>query len=188
MSLEIEPFVETKDIIFKGDDPLYFKDDLKRKYYNFYFSYGRHFKPRNIFEIGVRTGYTAYFLLLGSKAEKFRGIDLETYKVNSSQLAIGLIRKVCEDSSVAIGDSHKLTALDEAYDLVHIDGDHSYDGKVQDLELAFGSLSPDGVIVVDDYNPNLGIEVKRATDDFAKKHDLKVTVLPTFTGHALLQR
>lgn len=186
--MNIEPRVETKGIIFPKDDPLYFSEDLKTSYYNFYYSYGMHYKPKNIYEIGVRAGYTAYFLLKGSGAKKFRGIDLETYKLGSTEMALKLIKRLCADSEIAIGDSHKLTALDELYDMIHIDGDHSYGGKVQDLELALGNLTPEGVIIVDDYNPKLGVEVKRATDDIVRKYDLTISTYKTYTGHAILQR
>ena len=186
--MNIEPRVETKGVIFPNDDPLYFTEDLKKNYYNFYYSYGRHYKPKNIFEIGVRAGYTAYFLLKGSGAKKFRGIDLETYKLGSTEMALKLIRTVCSDADIAIDDSHKLMALDEPYDMIHIDGDHSYGGKVQDLELALGNLTPKGVIIVDDYNAKLGVEVKRATDDIVRKYDLKILTYNTHTGHAILQR
>lgn len=186
--MNIEPRVETKGIIFPGDDPLYFSEDLKTKYYNFYYSYGRHYKPKNIYEIGVRAGYTAYFLLKGSGAKKFRGIDLETYKAGSTKMALKLIRKACADSSVIIANSHNIEALDELYDLIHIDGDHSYEGKVQDLELALNNLTSEGVIVVDDYNSKLGIEVKKATDDIVRKYDLNILTFNTYTGHAILQR
>jgi len=188
MELKIEPYIETKGIIFQGDDPVYFKQELKTNYYNFYYSYGRHFKPKNIYEIGVRTGYTAYFLLLGSKALKYRGIDLETYKVDSTKLALKLLKQVCNNIDISICDSHTLKALDEKYDLIHIDGDHSYDGKIQDLELSLNNLSDNGVIIVDDYNSKLGVEVKKATDFFVNKYKLNIMSLPTFTGHAILQR
>jgi predicted O-methyltransferase YrrM len=188
VDIKIEPYVETNGIIFPNDEALYFNANLKTKYYNFYYSYGRHFKPKNIYEIGVRAGYTAYFLLLGSKAAKYRGIDLEVFKEGSTAMASKLLKKVCKDVGLSIGDSHKLDTLGELYDLIHIDGDHSYEGKVQDLELALANLAPNGVIVIDDYNPKVGIEVKRATDDVVKKHGLNISTFETYTGHAILQR
>jgi len=186
--MKIIPRVETKGVIYKNDDVLYHQEALKTSYYNFYQSYGAHYKPKSVYEIGVRAGYTAYYLLKGSGATKYRGIDLETYKIHSNDLALPLVRKVCKDSQIELGSSHALEKLDQLYDLIHIDGDHSFHGKVQDLELSLASLAPGGVIVVDDYNAKLGIEVKKATDVFAEKHNLKLIPLKTFTGHALLER
>lgn len=180
--------VDTTGVIHPSDNDLYRTQEAREKYYNYYYAYGLHFKPRNIFEIGVRAGYTGYFMLLGSKAEKFRGIDLETYMLGSTAIALPLLKRVCSDVEIAIGDSHKLVVLDELYDLIHIDGDHSYEGKIQDLTLALYNLTPTGVIIVDDYNPGVGQEVKRATDDFVARHELEIAVFPTLTGHAVLRR
>lgn len=186
--MKIIEFVETNNIIYPHDDPLYFSEKLKTNYYNYYYSYGLHFKPKNIFEIGVRNGYTAYYLLLGSNAQKFRGIDLETYVIGSNDFAIKLIKKVCENSIITYGNSHDLTSLDEKYDLIHIDGDHSYQGKIQDLELSLNNISDNGVIVVDDYNDNVGKEVKNAVDYFVESTGIHMKVYNTYTGHALLSK
>lgn len=180
----IEPYVDTNGVIYKNDGKEYFTEDSKTKYYNYYYSYGRHFKPKNIYEIGVRAGYTAYHLLLGSKAQKFRGIDLETYMVGSSAIALPLIKRVCQDSAIQIGDSHKLSKLDELYNMIHIDGDHSYPGKIQDLELALNNITEDGVIIVDDYR----LEVRDATNYIVDRYKLNITVLDTLTVHAILSR
>lgn len=188
MDIPIAPIVDTDGVIFPGDDPAYFSQAAKERYYNFYFSYGAHFKPKSIYEIGVRAGYTGYFLLLGSGATKFRGIDLETYKLGTTAQAKTLLTKVCPNVQLDIGDSHKLTSLDQPYDLIHIDGDHSYHGKIQDIELALGNLTPRGVIVIDDYNPNAGILVKQATDEMVRKYNLEITVFDTLTGHAILRK
>jgi predicted O-methyltransferase YrrM len=193
MSLSIEPYVETKGVIFEDDtayDGLYFKKELKTTYYNYYYSYGKHFKPKNIFEIGVRAGYTGYFLLKGSGAKKYRGIDLEAYLPNSNKKAQRLLQRECSDAEVSFMNSHHLKKLDELYDLIHVDGDHSYKGKVQDLELALANLAPGGVIVVDDYTDNnkIGKVVKKATDFVIAKYDLKQVDFDTYTGHTLLSK
>lgn len=190
--LEIEPRVETKGVVYPDDtayDGLYFTDKVKTRYYNYYYSYGRFFKPKSIFEIGVRAGYTGYYLLKGSSALKYRGVDLEAYLPGSNQRAQKLLSQVCKDAEVTFIDSHKLSKLDQLYDLIHVDGDHSYHGKIQDLELALANLAPNGVIVVDDYtdfNP-VGKTVKKATDVIIKKYGLKTQIMDTYTGHILLK-
>jgi predicted O-methyltransferase YrrM len=193
MSFNIEPFVETVGVIREDDkayNGLYFKEELKTNYYNYYYSYGLHFKPKSIFEIGVRAGYTGYFLLKGSGADKYRGIDLECYMKNSNKKAEQLLNRACDDVKVTLINSHKLNKLDHKYDLIHVDGDHTYDGKVQDLELALENLAEGGVIVVDDYtdgNPT-GKVVKKATDFVIAKYSLKQMDFDTYTGHTLLQK
>lgn len=193
MSLPIEPFVETVGVINKDDtayNGLYFKEELKTNYYNYYFSYGRYFKPKTIFEIGVRAGYTGYFLLKGSGAQLYRGVDLECYMPNSNKKAEQLLRRACDDAKVTLINSHDLGKLDIKYDLIHVDGDHSYKGKIQDLELALENLAVGGVIVVDDYtikNP-IGKVVKKATDFVINKHGLSQWDFGTYTGHTLLAK
>lgn len=197
--MNIEPSVSARKIIRGDDDPLYFDPVLETKYYNYYFSYGRHFKPTKVFEIGVRAGYTAYFILQGAAhaVQKYRGIDLETYLLGSTDCARKLLRPLCSDAVIEVGNSHELQNLGDEYDLIHVDGDHSYEGKLADLQLALNSLAPNGVIVVDDCHPSGAKEVvHRATVEFAELHQLKTTWYaplcgstqnPT-NGHLLLQR
>lgn len=51
------------------------------------------------------------------------------------------------------------------YDLIYIDGDHSYEGAKADAELAYPLLKKGGVMIFDDYN-NDQFGVRRAVDEF----------------------
>lgn len=191
--------VSIDGVIRPGDDRLYFDPVLRREYYNYYFSYGRQFRPTKVYEMGVRTGYTAYYIISGAagSVKKYRGIDLESYLHGSNAYATALLSKVCSDVKVDTGDSHDLKSLDDCYDMIHIDGDHTYGGKLQDLQLALDSLAPDGVIVVDDCSP-IGLKepIYRAVKTFVTKHGLKMkwfhplcgSTQNAVNGHALLMR
>lgn len=201
-NIQIEPELDISSVYILDEHPLYFESVLRTGYYNYYFSYGRHFRPKSIFEIGVRTGYTAYAMLLGADGvtQRFRGIDLETYIPNSCAHARRLLLKMCSDVGIQLGDSHQLRDLGGLYDLIHVDGDHSRNGKILDLRLALGSLAPNGVIVVDDAHvraPAGGRDViYRATMEFAKQHGLRTrwfeplcgTNANPLSGHLLLMR
>lgn len=196
--IAIEPRVSVHGVIRDDDDALYRDAVLQTRYYNYYYSYGRHFRPRKVFEIGVRCGYTGYFLLAGASGSvvKYRGVDLQTYLTDSNRYATELLSGLCQDVRVSFGDSHALNSLDDKYDLIHIDGDHSYEGKLKDLALAFSSLSKNGVIVVDDYGPHGAKEpIFRAVKTFLSANpQLKMqqfqplcgSPMNPVSGHALL--
>lgn len=195
----IMPTVLVDGVIRAGDDDLYFDPILQTAYYNYYYSYGQHFRPTKVFEVGVRAGYTAHYLLSGAagSVKKYRGIDLESYLQGSNSSATELLSKLCADVRVHGGNSHELKTLDDEYDLIHIDGDHTFDGKVMDLELALGSLAPAGVIVVDDCSPHGPKEpIYRAVQAVVKRHRLRLKTFHPLcgspqnpvNGHALLMR
>ena len=63
---------------------------------------------------------------------------------------------------------------DESLSVLHIDGDHSYDGITKDFELFYPKMKNNGVILVDDYTWD---GVHRGTNDFVKKNNLKTELL-----------
>jgi hypothetical protein len=68
--------------------------------------------------------------------------------------------------------------FNDRVDWVYVDGDHSYNGVMHDLTNALQVLNSNGIILGDDYAmipPKAGHkpDVKRAVDDFVKKHNLK---------------
>jgi predicted O-methyltransferase YrrM len=57
----------------------------------------------------------------------------------------------------------------------HVDGGHSRDEALQDLELAYARLCPGGVIAVDDFEHPGWPEVSRGVSDFLSRHaDMQV--------------
>jgi predicted O-methyltransferase YrrM len=69
---------------------------------------------------------------------------------------------------------------DEKLDFVYIDGDHSFEFVLQDLELARASLKPGGIIVGDDYrwrDADGSMPVEAAVQSFASQHGLKVELI-----------
>ena len=72
-----------------------------------------------------------------------RRINLE-HIINSHNLSINILK---ENSAVAANSFE-----DNSIDLLHIDGDHSFDGVTKDLELYFQKIKSGGCIINDDYN------------------------------------
>ena len=58
-----------------------------------------------------------------------------------------------------------------------IDGGHSYETVIEDLNLSAKILSPQGIIMCDDYIHNQAPGVKMAVDEFVKKNDFKIEVI-----------
>lgn len=59
-------------------------------------------------------------------------------------------------------------------DWIYIDGDHSYEGCLYDLQQSLKIVKKGGLIMADDYG-NKGA-VKNAINDFIKEHNLQLTV------------
>lgn len=127
-------------------------------------------KPQLIFEIGTYLGVTSDFFLqllpecrIISIAYVNRKWNILRKKSNNSGLSKKQIGSCVHQSrrsrfTQLIGNSHELRAnyLLENYghfDLVLIDGDHSYDGVLQDTKLVRKIISECGVICWHDANP-----------------------------------
>jgi predicted O-methyltransferase YrrM len=78
---------------------------------------------------------------------------------------------------------------DASVDFVYIDGDHSYEGVKQDLELAFPKVKPGGFLALDDYN----IEgwwkdgINRAAHEFLGAHASALEIKGYNQGQLILR-
>jgi hypothetical protein len=73
---------------------------------------------------------------------------------------------------------------DNYFDLIYIDGDHSYEGVKKDLEISHSKIKPNGYILGHDYTPQFQ-GVMDAVNEFCSKYDLTLDSLtedgcPTF--------
>lgn len=125
-------------------------------------------KIRNYLEIGVHNGCSMSYIVHNSnKLDNVVGIDLfeDTFykdkliledikkfinKNNTSNSKIHLIKGNSKD----INTINKAKKISEKYDLIFIDGDHSYDGVKNDFNMVYNLLSENGILVFDDFNKN----------------------------------
>lgn len=63
---------------------------------------------------------------------------------------------------------------DNYFDLVYIDGDHSYEGVKKDLELSFFKVKRGGCICGHDYTNNMFPPVVQAVNEFCEKNNLSI--------------
>ena len=63
---------------------------------------------------------------------------------------------------------------DNYFDMIYIDGDHSYEGVSVDLELAIHKVKRNGYICGHDYHPVHFTGVFNAVNDFCKKYNMNI--------------
>ena len=81
------------------------------------------------------------------------------------------------------GDSSSQLDLfeNEYFDMIYIDGDHSYEGCKKDLDIAIKKVKKGGYIMGHDYEMNMdkaktyySFGVKQAVDEFCEKYNLQI--------------
>lgn len=65
---------------------------------------------------------------------------------------------------------------DESLDFVYLDGDHSYEYVKKELPLWYSKIKVGGILSGHDYVNNSWIGVKKAVDEFSKKHNLTINL------------
>ena len=145
--------IVNNDIFFEKDDPRHNDYMHCRNYYEIYYAIGKYYQPESILEIGVRYGYSLYSMMAACDNLKYvRGYDTDEYEKDSVERANKNLSSVISegvDLKIENKDSHQIKELDRFYDLIHVDGDHSYEGKIKDLDLTIGKCK---TLIIDDYN------------------------------------
>ena len=116
------------------------------------------YQPERICEIGVRAGYSAHAWITGSgQAKVYLGIDMDDqvhYGGPWLWWAKKLLRELQESQNLTweiwAKDSQMLAGIPIGADLIHVDGDHTYEGCLHDMNICWPCLNPGGIMVVDD--------------------------------------
>jgi len=66
---------------------------------------------------------------------------------------------------------------DHYFDILYVDGDHSYSGVLSDLELALIKTKKNGIISGHDYHIHTFPEVYSAVNDFCYKYNLQINYI-----------
>lgn len=183
-------------------DPLVFGDELdstNHAYiksgicYEYYYAISKILKPKSIFEIGNRFGYSGIALLKGSPESEFYGWDLEKgtwggAKSSREKALENFKISGFEDKVFLKTVNSQEIAVAPISNLIHIDGDHSYGGTYHDLEISKKSCRH---LIIDDYDVDNGIDrVGAAVDEFIKNNEKiikQVLHIPTYRGMIYIQ-
>lgn len=156
---------------FKSSNTQSFKNNIP--YESIYYYLGKLFKPKRILEIGTYIGRSLIWLVLGSgQVELVVSVDNESYTPNSQSIAKQSLHDFGfrGNSVFIVGNTKDKSVKDQlrkfTFDLIHIDGDHSYEGCLNDLKLSWELLDSKGIVIVHDYDAS---QVRKAVSDFCKE-------------------
>jgi precorrin-6B methylase 2 len=129
-----------------------------------------------ILEIGRRHGGSTFALACANPEVPIHSIDLEP--ADDDRLR-GFFRShgVGENVRLVVGDSQKTQYPEiETFDVLFIDGDHSYQGCTNDIYNWYDKLAVGGHMIFHDCY--LGLEVQDAVLDFVAGHDVTMVQTP----------
>lgn len=142
------------DDLPRMDDPDYFWEisaEWRREYVAIKYAISYVLKPKRICEIGVYSGISALCFLGASPKADYVGIDNL-----SGRMAADMVPKTQETldrlgykNDIIITNSQEMKELPGTFDLIHVDGDHSLDGTLHDVTMAWKALRPRGYLLVD---------------------------------------
>ena len=161
-------FLKENDIVI---DYKSFREAIHSKNcYEWYYSISKSIKPKSILEIGVRYGFSLCSMALGCDKDVYlEGWDnLNPEYVGDKKVldyAVNNIESIDYKVNLKIIDSHIVEKLDRNFDLIHIDGDHSYEGALSDINLVKHNTK---YMLINDYS--FISDVKKAVDYFVENN------------------
>lgn len=203
MYVPIEQIAQPSDISIFGT---HFGES---SYYADFAGIGRKFAPWRVLEIGVRFGYSGIAITSGALAGGapppvvYVGVDAQMFSgsTRDGEVTGALSNVVAEanfrkfrpgvDATFYGADTLKglpAAVLNQQFDLINVDGDHSFEGAYGDLCRVWPLLASGGVVIVDD----IGMaDVKRAVEQFRDEREADLAGFQLHSnerGFALLQR
>ena len=144
--------------------------------------------PHSILEIGVRFGYSLASLACGAgPGVKVFGIDPEQYEKDSNARASASLKLLGVEAQLFLGDSKNFDVTgctgQTSFGLIHIDGDHTTEGALQDLQ-RYASFS-DRLLVDDVLDSRVWAAIQAFTS--LQRKPISVTYFDTATGLILIE-
>lgn len=189
-SNEERMYVPIEQIAIPSDISIFGSHFGEQSYYADFAGIAKKYAPQRVLEIGVRFGYSGIAMTSGALAGgatppvQYVGLDAEFFSGHTKDQGYGNYRS----NAVAAENFKRFrpgvdaefftcdtrnglpeSVLAKQFDLINVDGDHSYEGAYGDLCRVWPLLAPGGVIIVDDTGM---ADVKRAVEQFRDEHAL----------------
>ena len=160
-----------------------------------YVEMGARLKPRSILELGAFEGYglIGFWMGAGAGVQRLDWVDNESYTPDTNSHCVQNLVYVAAVLNRALPELKYAQAKERftypwelspvQYDLIHVDGDHTYEGALADMLWAW-ERKP-AALLVDDYD--FGTEVRYAVDEFIRMIKRPFEHVPTLRGWALFQ-
>lgn len=119
--------------------------------------------PENVLEIGVGSTAQSTKTILSALQENDKG---KLISIDSQNRDIGIDNNLQKYWKLIVGDSHDIKIFNEVkkispiYDLLLIDGDHTYEGVKKDFEMYVPLVKKNGIILMHDIT-NVGCGVPK---------------------------
>ena len=166
--------IEDIDTILSRHDPLRTEWKALRGDYLALHSLVQARRPRRIVEIGVRHGYSAFAMLCAAPEAEYFGFDADVCTWGGVPGALWDARRMLWREfprariSVLRVDTAAPGVRLPAADVYFVDGDHSEEAALRDMELCAAAVERGALLLVDDVKHESG--VARAVKEFARKH------------------
>jgi predicted O-methyltransferase YrrM len=139
-------------------------------------------KYNTILEIGVFEGETSQALIKAlPNGGQYVGIDINDYRTPATKLYMGEGGKSID---FILGNSHNelITLPTQHFDLIFVDGDHSWDSIEPEFNLVEKLVSDGGVIA---YHDTIHIEHPKRIIEYASQRNYNITTLNTPEGRGI---
>jgi predicted O-methyltransferase YrrM len=109
-------------------------------------------KGGSIAEVGVDSGDFSLQILTRCKPEKLHLFDIDMTRLTNKAVLDAIAQRGSPIKTHAGDSSTNLRKVPDGYfDIIYIDGDHSYNGVKRDIDAALPKLKPEGILVFNDY-------------------------------------
>jgi predicted O-methyltransferase YrrM len=121
-------------------------------------------------EIGFNSGFSTLLMLLTNPTARITCFDLGEHKYTVPCYE-KLKETFGERINIIIGDSTKtLQNVTDVYDLIHIDGGHSDEVAISDIQNSYRLSRPGTILIMDDYDFR---NLHSLWDSYIVKYNLK---------------